>query len=77
MMRFSVGGAAVKRSGPQIHIDPDEVPAISDFAEIDHRSVRGGEDPPNLGNRRIQRHLQQLRHLKIGGADRQRLPRSC
>ncbi len=64
-----------RRSGLQIHVDADEIAAIGDFAEIDHGSVGGREHPPNLGHRRIQGNLQQLRHFEVGGADRQRLPR--
>ena len=36
---------------PQIHIDPDEIAAISYFAEIDHGAVSGGEHPADFGDR--------------------------
>jgi hypothetical protein len=39
------------RSGPQIHIDADEIAAIGDFSEINNGSIGGRENPPDFGNR--------------------------
>ena len=37
-------------SGPQIHIDADEIAAIGDFSEINNGSIGGRENPPDFGN---------------------------
>ena len=39
------------RSGPQIHIDADEIAAIGDFSQINNGSIGGRENPPDFGNR--------------------------
>ena len=38
------------RSGPQIHIDADEIAAIGDFSEINNGSIGSRENPPDFGN---------------------------
>jgi len=37
-------------SGPQIHIDADEIAAIGDFSQINNGSIGGRENPPDFGN---------------------------
>ena len=38
-------------SGPQIHINADEIAAIGDFSQINNGSISGRENPPDFGNR--------------------------